>query len=177
MTYFPEIDNIQYEGVDTKNPFAFRHYNPEEVVAGKTMKEHLRFAIAYWHTMTQDGSDPFGSATNQRPWFGETALETAKNRVQAFFEILVKLDAPYFCFHDIDIAPEGESLTEFFDNLDIITDLIKEKMEKQVLNSFGTRPIYSQIRVLLMVPGHQITLMSLLTQQPKSKKAWISLKN
>ena len=130
MTYFPEIDNIQYEGVDTKNPFAFRHYNPEEVVAGKTMKEHLRFAIAYWHTMTQDGSDPFGSATNQRPWFGETALETAKNRVEAFFEILVKLDAPYFCFHDIDIAPEGESLTEFFDNLDIITDLIKEKMDE-----------------------------------------------
>ncbi len=130
MTYFPEIEKIQYEGVDAKNPFAFRHYNPEEVVAGKTMKEHLRFAIAYWHTMTQDGSDPFGSATNQRPWFGETALETAKNRVEAFFEILVKLDAPYFCFHDIDIAPEGESLTEFFDNLDIITDLIKEKMDE-----------------------------------------------
>ncbi|CEN27872.1 xylose isomerase [Lactococcus piscium] len=130
MTYFPEIDNIQYEGVDTKNPFAFRHYNPEEVVAGKTMKEHLRFAIAYWHTMTQDGSDPFGSAINQRPWFGETALETAKNRVEAFFEILVKLDAPYFCFHDIDIAPEGESLAEFFDNLDVITDLIKEKMDE-----------------------------------------------
>ena len=130
MTYFPEIEKIQYEGVGAKNPFAFRHYNPEEVVAGKTMKEHLRFAIAYWHTMTQDGSDPFGNATNQRPWFGETALETAKNRVEAFFEILVKLDAPYFCFHDIDIAPEGASLAEFFDNLDIITDLIKEKMDE-----------------------------------------------
>ncbi len=130
MAYFPEIEKIQYEGVESKNPFAFRHYNPEEVIEGKTMKEHLRFAIAYWHTMTQDGSDPFGNPTNQRPWFGATPLETAKNRVEAFFEILVKLDAPYFCFHDIDIAPEGDTLEEFFSNLDVITDLIKEKMDE-----------------------------------------------
>ena len=78
MAYFPEVEKIQYEGINSKNPFAFRHYNPDEVVEGKTMKEHLRFAIAYWHTMTQDGSDPFGNPTNQRPWFGATPLETAK---------------------------------------------------------------------------------------------------
>lgn len=130
MSYFPRVEKIKYEGVKTKNPFAFRHYNPEEVVAGKTMKEHLRFAVAYWHTMTQDGSDPFGLPTNQRTWFGATEMDTARNRVEAFFEILEKLGAEYFCFHDVDIAPEGNSLAEFYKNLDEITDLIKEKMEQ-----------------------------------------------
>lgn len=130
MSYFPNVDTIQYEGAKTDNPFAFRHYNPDEVVMGKTMKEHLRFAVAYWHTMTQDGSDPFGSPVNQRTWFGETPMETAKNRVDAFFEILTKLGVEYFCFHDVDVAPEGDSLEEFFQNLDEITDLIKEKMDE-----------------------------------------------
>ncbi len=130
MAYFPNVEKVVYEGTSTENPFAFRHYNPDEVVEGKTMREHLRFALAYWHTMTQDGSDPFGTAVNQRTWFGATPMETAKNRVEAFFEILVKLDVDYFCFHDVDIAPAGDSLEEFFANLDEITDLIKEKMEE-----------------------------------------------
>lgn len=130
MAYFPNVEKVVYEGTSTENPFAFRHYNPDEVVEGKTMREHLRFALAYWHTMTQDGSDPFGAAVNQRTWFGATPMETAKNRVEAFFEILVKLDVDYFCFHDVDIAPAGDSLEEFFANLDEITDLIKEKMEE-----------------------------------------------
>lgn len=130
MTYFPNIEKIQYEGVGTENPFAFRHYNPNEVINGKTMKEQMRFAVAYWHTMTQDGSDPFGLPTNERTWFGNTEMETARNRVGAFFEILEKLDVEYFCFHDIDIAPEGNSLEEFYANLDEITDLIKEQMDR-----------------------------------------------
>ena len=130
MSYFPEISQIKYEGKETNNLFAFRHYNPEEVVLGKTMKEHLRFAVAYWHTMTQDGSDPFGSSVNERTWFGKTPMDTARNRVDAFFEILTKLGVEYFCFHDVDIAPEGDSLEEFFQNLDEITDLIKEKMDE-----------------------------------------------
>lgn len=130
MSYFPQIEKIQYEGTTTTNPFAFRHFNPEEVVAGQTMKEHLRFSVAYWHTMTQDGSDPFGSPVNQRTWLGATEMETAKNRVAAFFEILEKLGVEYFCFHDVDIAPEGDSLEEFYANLDEITDLIKEQMER-----------------------------------------------
>lgn len=130
MSYFPQIEKIQYEGTTTTNPFAFRHFNPEEVVAGQTMKEHLRFAVAYWHTMTQNGSDPFGSPVNQRTWLGATEMETAKNRVAAFFEILEKLGVEYFCFHDVDIAPEGDSLEEFYANLDEITDLIKEQMER-----------------------------------------------
>ncbi|MCC4044499.1 xylose isomerase [Enterococcus gallinarum] len=130
MNYFPTIDKIKYEGPETANMFAFRHYDAEEVVLGKKMKDHLRFAIAYWHTMTQDGSDPFGAPVNQRTWFGETEMETAKNRVEAFFEICEKLGAEFFCFHDVDVAPAGETLEEFFQNLDVITDLIKEKMDQ-----------------------------------------------
>lgn len=130
MSYFSTVDKIKYEGVATENPMAFRHYNPSEMVMGKTMKEHLRFAVAYWHTMTQDGSDPFGSPTNIRTWAGSTPMETAKNRVEAFFEILEKLGVEYFCFHDVDIAPEGDSLEEFFNNIDEITDLIKAKMDQ-----------------------------------------------
>ncbi len=130
MAYFEHIEKIKYEGTTTENPFAFRHYNAEEVVLGKPMKNHLRFAAAYWHTMTQDGSDPFGSAVNKRNWFDEDPMQTAKNRVEAFFEFMEKMGIEYFCFHDVDVAPEGESLQEFYDNLDVITYLIKEKMDQ-----------------------------------------------
>ncbi|EGP5708618.1 xylose isomerase [Enterococcus faecium] len=130
MSYFPMIKEVKYEGPRTENPFAYRHYDPEQEIFGKPMKEHLRFAAAYWHTMTQDGSDPFGDPVNIRSWEGENPLETAKNRVEAFFELLEKLHIEYFCFHDVDIAPAGDSLEEFFQNIDTITDLIKEKMEQ-----------------------------------------------
>lgn len=147
MSYFPQIEKIQYEGTTTTNPFAFRHFNPEEVVAGQTMKEHLRFAVAYWHTMTQDGSDPFGSPVNQRTWLGATEMETAKNRVAAFFEILEKLGVEYFCFHDVDIAPEGDSLEEFYANLDEITDLIKGQMERTGIKLlWNTANMFSHLR-------------------------------
>ncbi|EGP4987735.1 TPA: xylose isomerase [Enterococcus faecium] len=130
MSYFPMIKEVKYEGPRTENPFAYRHYDPEQEILGKPMKEHLRFAAAYWHTMTQDGSDPFGDPVNIRSWEGKNPLETAKNRVEAFFELLEKLHIEYFCFHDVDIAPAGDSLEEFFQNIDTITDLIKEKMEQ-----------------------------------------------
>ena len=130
MEFFPMIKKVKYEGTKTENIFAYRHYNPEEVVLGKTMKEHLRFSMAWWHTLTQDGSDPFGAATNVRNWFGETPMETAKNRVEAGFELMEKMGFEFFCFHDVDIAPEGETLQEFLNNLDVITDLIKEKMDQ-----------------------------------------------
>ncbi|EUJ39509.1 xylose isomerase [Listeria weihenstephanensis FSL R9-0317] len=94
------------------------------------MKEHLRFAVAYWHTLTQDGSDPFGQATNQRTWLTNDPLETAKNRVEAGFEFFTKLDVPFYCFHDIDIAPEGASLAETFKNQDIIVKMLKEKQDE-----------------------------------------------
>ena len=130
MSYFPMIKEVKYEGPRTENPFAYRHYDPEQEILGKPKKEHLRFAAAYWHTMMQDGSDPFGNPVNIRSWEGENPLETAKNRVEAFFELLEKLHIEYFCFHDVDIAPAGDSLEEFFQNIDTITDLIKEKMEQ-----------------------------------------------
>ncbi|EGP4801745.1 xylose isomerase [Enterococcus faecium] len=130
MSYFPMIKEVKYEGPRTENPFAYRHYDPEQEILGKPMKEHLRFAAAYWHTMTQDGSDPFGDPVNIRSWEGKNPLETAKNRVEAFFELLEKLHIEYFCFHDVDIVPAGDSLEEFFQNIDTITDLIKEKMEQ-----------------------------------------------
>jgi len=130
MKYFDGIEKIKYEGVSTKNKYAFRHYNPEEIINGKTMKEHLRFAVAYWHTMTQDGSDPFGAPINQRNWMSDDPMETARNRVEAFFELLQILDVEYFCFHDVDIVPEGSTLQETFDRLDEITDLIKKKMDE-----------------------------------------------
>lgn len=130
MEYFKNVKQVQYEGPKTENDFAFRHYNAEEEILGKPMKEHLRFALAYWHTMTQDGSDPFGSAVNQRTWLTKDPMDTARQRVDAFFELLTKLGVEYFCFHDVDVAPEGESLEEFFSNLDEITDRIQEKMNE-----------------------------------------------
>jgi len=130
MTYFPSVDKINYEGPESTNPFAFRYYNPEEVVLGKTMKEQLRFSVAYWHTFTNDGSDPFGKGVNQRDWLTDDPMETAKNRVEASFEFFEKLGVEYFCFHDMDVAPYGESLEDFFANLDMITDLIQEKMDQ-----------------------------------------------
>ncbi|PMC58963.1 xylose isomerase [Dolosicoccus paucivorans] len=131
MSYF-NLEKIQFEGTGTENKFAFHHYNPDEVILGKTMREHLRFAVAYWHTMVADGSDPFGEGTYRRDQDikGSTPMEVAKYKVEVFFELLDILDIDYFCFHDVDIAPQGNSLEEFFDNLDEITDLIKEKMDK-----------------------------------------------
>ncbi|WP_239253453.1 xylose isomerase [Listeria ilorinensis] len=130
MFYFPNVEKVQFEGTGSDNPFAFRHYNPDEVVLGKTMKEHLRFAVAYWHTLTQDGSDPFGQATNIRTWLADDPMQTARNRVEAGFEFFTKLGVPYYCFHDVDIAPEGETLKETFQNQDEIVTLLKEKMDE-----------------------------------------------
>lgn len=132
MAYFDNIAPIQYEGTKTKNMFAFRHYNPNEVVLGKTAEEHLHFALAFWHTITMDGADPFGGATMERPWDleGGTELEIAHRRVDAFFEIAQKLGVKYYCFHDIDVAPAGNSLKEFYANLDEITDHLREKQKE-----------------------------------------------
>ena len=130
MEFFNNIEKIKYEGLESNNMLAFRHYNAEEIVMGKPMKEHLKFAVAYWHTFCNDGSDPFGKGTNQRNWITEDPMQTAKNKVDANFEFLQKLGVEYFCFHDMDVAPFGNSLEEFFHNLDIITDYLKEKMDK-----------------------------------------------
>jgi xylose isomerase len=129
MSFFPNIEKIRYEGPGSSNPFAFKHYNPEEKVGGKTMEEILRFSVAYWHTFTEDLSDPFGSGTALRPWDRYQGLDLAKARVEAAFEFFKKLGVPYFCFHDVDIAPEGSNLRETNRNLDIIVSMIKDYMK------------------------------------------------
>lgn len=122
--YFPKIDKIQYEGPKSKNPMAFKVYDPEQKVAGKTMREHLRFSVAYWHTMKGTGSDPFGGATLLRPW--ETAadpVKAAEDTMRAAFEFFTKLGVDYYAFHDRDICPEGDSLPETNKRLDRIVKL------------------------------------------------------
>ncbi|MFC4598501.1 xylose isomerase [Cohnella hongkongensis] len=126
MSKFPNVPKIQYEGRDSRNPFAFRHYNPQEVVLGKTMEEHLRFAVAYWHTFNANGSDPFGVGTAVRSWDSLSPLDKSKARVEANFELLEKLNVPFYAFHDVDIAPEGATLAETNKNLDIIVAMLKD---------------------------------------------------
>ncbi len=131
MEFYKDIKKVKYEGSKSKNPFAFKYYNPDEVVLGKKMKDHLKFSMAYWHTMTGTGGDPFGSGTMERPWDEETnEMEKAKIRVKVAFEFMEKLGLEYFCFHDRDIAPEGETLQESNQNLDEIVDVIEAEMER-----------------------------------------------
>ncbi|WP_127583063.1 xylose isomerase [Paenibacillus koleovorans] len=129
MSYFPSIGTIAYEGSRTSNPFAFQHYNPEQIVAGKRMDEHLRFSLAYWHALTGGGSDPFGSATAVRPWDRFSGMDLAKARVESAFELMTKLGIRYYCFHDRDIAPEGSTLQETNRNLDVIVELLEQHMK------------------------------------------------
>lgn len=129
MAYFNNVSKVEYEGSQSTNPYAFKFYNPTEVVAGKTMEEHLRFAMAYWHTLTAGGSDPFGADTAVRPWGSHSGMDLAKARVEAGFEFMEKLNLPYFCFHDVDIAPEGSNLREFYSNIDTIVDSIEDHMK------------------------------------------------
>ena len=121
MAAFPEISKIAYEGPKSKNPLAFRWYNENEVVEGKTMKDHLRFSVVYWHTFRGTGSDPFGSGTMVRPWDdGSNSVENATRRARVAFEFMEKLGAPFYAFHDRDVAPEGDTLAESNRNFDEI---------------------------------------------------------
>jgi xylose isomerase len=129
LNYFESVNKVSYEGKDSKNPLAFKYYNPEEVVGGKTMKEQLRFSVAYWHTFTADGTDPFGAATMQRSWNKYDGMDLAKARVEAAFQLFEKLGVPFYAFHDRDIAPEGNTLKETNENLDVIVSMIKEYMK------------------------------------------------
>jgi xylose isomerase len=127
--YLSDIKKIKFEGKKSKNPLAFKFYNPDEKINGKTMKEHLRFAVAYWHTFRGEGGDPFGSATVDRPWENfSDEIDVAKARMDAAFELFDILGIPYFCFHDRDIAPEGDTLAETNKKLDMIVEHIKEHM-------------------------------------------------
>jgi xylose isomerase len=150
MSAFPEIGKIPYEGPKSKNPLAFRWYNPEEVVEGKTMAEHLRFSVVYWHTFRGTGSDPFGAATLQRPWDdGSPTLENAIRRVRVAFEFMEKLGAPFYAFHDRDVAPEGATLRESHANLDAVVKVLKEEQERTGIRLlWGTANLFSHPRYL-----------------------------
>ena len=148
MAYFPEVEKIRYEGPDSRNPLAFRHYDGEEVVEGKTMKEHLRFSVAYWHTMRGTGNDPFGPGCAVRPWEdGSDSLDMALKRVRVTFELLEKLGAPFYCFHDRDVAPEGADLAASNANLDAVAAVLKEEQQRTgVKLLWGTANLFSHPR-------------------------------
>ncbi|URT68814.1 xylose isomerase [Cytobacillus firmus] len=129
MNYFKNVSGVKYEGPDSNNPLAFKYYDPEEMINGKKMEDFLRFAVSYWHTFTAEGTDPFGDGTMIRSYDRFSGMDLAKARVEASFEFYEKLNVPFFCFHDADIAPEGDSLRETFKNLDEITAMIKEYMK------------------------------------------------
>lgn len=150
MTYFPEVSKIQYEGPKSRNPLAFRWYNPDEVIEGKTMREHLRFSIVYWHTLRGTGSDPFGAGTAIRPWDdGSDCVENAVKRVEVASELFEKLGAPYYAFHDRDVAPEGSNLSESNSNLDRVADALLEQQEKTGIKLlWGTANMFSNPRFM-----------------------------
>ena len=148
MTAFPEIDRIRYEGPESKSPLAFRHYNEDEVIEGKTMKEHLRFSVAYWHTMRGGGGDPFGVPTAVRPWEdGTDSVDNAINRARVAFELFEKLGNPFYAFHDRDVAPEGVTLAETHNNLEAVAKVLKEEQQRTgVRLLWGTANLFSHPR-------------------------------
>ncbi len=125
--FFQGIAKATYEGPDSTNPMAFRHYNPDEMVMGKRMEDHLRFACAWWHSFAWPGGDPFGGQTFERPWFGDT-MELAKLKADVAFEMFDILGVPYYCFHDADMRPEGKSFAENTRNLEEMVDYLADKM-------------------------------------------------
>ena len=127
--FFKDIGKIAYEGKNSTNPLSFKYYNPDEMIAGKPMKEHLKFALSWWHTMGGDGTDMFGCGTADKSWGESDPSARAKAKVDASFEIMDKLSIEYFCFHDRDLSPEYGSLAETNAKLDEVTDYIAEKMK------------------------------------------------
>ncbi len=148
--YFPNIDKIKYEGPDTDNPMAFTHYDEDRKVAGKSMKDHFRFAVAYWHSFCNDNNDPFGVGTRIFPWDKTSdPLENAKFRLEAAFEFFTKLGVPYYCFHDRDLAPEGQTIGESEKKLAELVDLAKQyQKETGVKLLWGTANLFTHPRYM-----------------------------
>jgi xylose isomerase len=147
---FPEVTKIQYGGPKSRNPLEFKWYDADEKVGGKTMKDHLRFSVVYWHTFRGTGSDPFGPGTMLRPWDdGTESIENAQKRVRVAFEFFEKLGAPYYAFHDRDVAPEGKTLTESNKNLDAVAKVLKEEQERTGIKLlWGTANLFSNRRYM-----------------------------
>jgi xylose isomerase len=146
--FFGDIKKVKYEGPDSTNPLAYRFYNKDEVVAGKRLEDHLRFAIAYWHSFAWEGGDPFGGRTFERPWYGDT-MEKAKLKADVAFEMFSLLGVPYYCFHDADVRPEGKSFAESAARLDEIADYFAKKQKQTgVKLLWGTANLFSHRRFM-----------------------------
>ncbi|MEO9297107.1 xylose isomerase [Devosia alba] len=146
--FFKGISPVKFEGANSTNPLAYRHYNKDEMVAGKTMEDHIRPAIAYWHTFAYEGGDPFGGRTFDRPWY-DNGLEGAKLKAEVAFEFFDLLDAPFFCFHDADIAPEGATLAESNRNVRAIGEIFAKKMQSSRTKLlWGTANLFSNRRYM-----------------------------
>ncbi len=146
--FFKGIEKVKYEGPDSTNPLAFHYYNPDEIVMGKRMEDHLRFAVAYWHTFAWEGGDPFGGRTFDRPWWGDS-MDDARLKAEIAFEFFSLLGAPYFCFHDADVRPEGENYAKSVKRLNKIADIFEQKMsETGVKLLWGTANMFTNRRFM-----------------------------
>ena len=150
MAYFPKIKKIKYEGPGSKNPLSFKWYNENEIVEGKTMRDHLRFSVVYWHTFRNPLSDPFGVGTAFRPWDdGSESVKNAQKRVKVAFEFMEKLGAPYYAFHDRDVAPEGKSLAASNKNLDAVAKVLKAEQQRTGIKLlWGTACLFANPRYM-----------------------------
>ena len=148
--YFPGISRIEYEGPDSDNPLAFKAYDADRVVGNKTMREHLRFAICYWHTFCANGADPFGPGTRTQPWNENSdPIKAAEEKLDAAFEFFSKMTVPYFCFHDRDLAPEGSNVIESEKNLQHLVDMVKPRQKETGIKLlWGTSNMFSHPRYM-----------------------------
>lgn len=149
-TFFKGIENIQFDGRESTNPFAFKWYDENKIVAGKSLKEHLRFAVAYWHTFNNKGGDPFGVPTETFEWDKkENVIERAKDKMDAAFEFISKLGVPYYCFHDIDVVDDCSSLSEFENRMQTMVDYAKQKQKDTGIKLlWGTSNLFSDPRYM-----------------------------
>ena len=148
--FFPGIGKIPFEGRHSDNPLAYKWYDEDKLVAGKSMKDHLRFAVCYWHTFCNTGNDPFGPGTKAFPWDAAAdPVQRAKDKMDAAFEFITKLGVPYYCFHDIDLVDEGNSLQEYEKRLATIVDYAKQKQAATgVKLLWGTANVFSHPRYM-----------------------------
>ncbi|MBQ4169641.1 MAG: xylose isomerase [Bacteroidales bacterium] len=148
--YFPTVGKIPFEGKDSKNPMAFHYYDPEKVVAGKKMKDWLKFAMAWWHTLCAEGSDQFGPGTKSFPWNGDPdPVQAAKNKVDAGFELMQKLGIGYYCFHDVDLVAEADTIEEYEKNLkEVVAYLKKKQAETGIKLLWGTANVFGHKRYM-----------------------------
>ena len=148
--YFKSIGNIRFEGKESDNPLAYKYYNPEQIVAGKTMAQHFKFAVAYWHSFCGTGADPFGPGTQQYAWdTPKDAVEAARMKADAAFELIAKLGFEYYCFHDFDLVREGANFSESESRLGTIVPYLKEKQKETGIKLlWGTSNVFSNPRYM-----------------------------